>query len=170
MATGRDTQLTKQIGEYLVAAELGRRGYVATTFTGNVPHFDILAADEGGRSLAIQVKAIRGNTWQFSNARQFVSIELEGKKQILGDKTSPPQPNLTHVFVALGEYGADRFFIFDWSDLQRIVVSKYAQYLRSKGGIRPQRYDSFHTAVSLDDLRDYEDNWELIEERFDLSA
>ena len=46
MATGRDIQLTKMIGEYLVCAELCRRGLLATTFTGNVPEFDILATDK----------------------------------------------------------------------------------------------------------------------------
>jgi hypothetical protein len=34
--TGREMQLTRQIGEHLVAAELGRRGYVATPFAGNI--------------------------------------------------------------------------------------------------------------------------------------
>ena len=43
MRSGRKNLLTKQIGEYLVAAELGRQGLIATTFTGNVPDFDILA-------------------------------------------------------------------------------------------------------------------------------
>jgi hypothetical protein len=39
MATGRSTQLTGQIGEHLVAAGLGRMGFVAAPFAGNVPHF-----------------------------------------------------------------------------------------------------------------------------------
>jgi hypothetical protein len=42
MATGRQMKLVGQTGEYLVAAELGRRGLIATTFTGNVPDYDIL--------------------------------------------------------------------------------------------------------------------------------
>ncbi len=42
-STGRDKYVVKQVGEYLVCAELGRRGYIATSFTGNVPEFDILA-------------------------------------------------------------------------------------------------------------------------------
>ena len=44
MATGHDNQLTRQIGEHLVAAELGRRGYVATPFAGNVPMYDLKVA------------------------------------------------------------------------------------------------------------------------------
>ena len=37
MGKGRHNKLVGQTGEYLVAAELSRRGYIATTFTGNVP-------------------------------------------------------------------------------------------------------------------------------------
>jgi hypothetical protein len=48
MASGRSDYLTKQAGEYIVAAELSRRGFVATTFTGNVPSYDIVAVDAGG--------------------------------------------------------------------------------------------------------------------------
>jgi hypothetical protein len=37
MASGLSNKLTGQIGEFLACAELGRRGFVATSFTGNVP-------------------------------------------------------------------------------------------------------------------------------------
>ena len=46
MATGRENQLTKQIEESLVVSELGRHGFIATSFTGNVPNIDILAMEE----------------------------------------------------------------------------------------------------------------------------
>ena len=49
-------QLSGQIGEALVVAELGRLGIVATAFAGNVPDIDILACKEG-KSTAVQVKA-----------------------------------------------------------------------------------------------------------------
>ena len=39
MATGRQIQLTKQVGEYLVAAELSRQGLLTATFAGNVPAY-----------------------------------------------------------------------------------------------------------------------------------
>jgi hypothetical protein len=39
----RPHQITRQIGEHLVAAKLGRMGYFATPFAGNVPLFDILS-------------------------------------------------------------------------------------------------------------------------------
>jgi len=40
MATGRGNQLTKQLGEYLVACELARRGLLVATFSGNIPDLD----------------------------------------------------------------------------------------------------------------------------------
>ena len=44
MATGLSTKLTRQIGEHLVTAELGRQDIVATPFSGNVPNIDILCS------------------------------------------------------------------------------------------------------------------------------
>ena len=58
MAAGRAMQLARQIGEHLVVAELGRRGYVAAPFAGNVPKFDLLAADVDGFAFPVQVKTI----------------------------------------------------------------------------------------------------------------
>jgi hypothetical protein len=80
MATGRANQLTKQVGEYLVAAELCRINLIATTFTGSVPHYDIVASNPKGRSAFIQVKAIRSSSWQF-DIRQYADFKLIGKKQ-----------------------------------------------------------------------------------------
>jgi len=52
------TQLAGQIGESLLVAELGRRGIVATAFTGNVPDIDLLAYRDG-RTIALQVESLR---------------------------------------------------------------------------------------------------------------
>lgn len=41
MATGRGNQLTKQVGEFLVAAELARLGWLAAVVSGNTPDFDL---------------------------------------------------------------------------------------------------------------------------------
>ncbi len=164
MATGRSMQLTKQVGEYLVAAELCRRGLIATTFTGNVPHYDIIASNEAGKHLAIQVKAIRSGSWQL-NLSRFVRIRLRGKRQMVGPLVEQPVHDLVFVFVMLKDYGADRFFILDWKDLQRLVVDGHRSYLKKHGGIRPKKPESLHTAVSRSQLDGYEDNWELIERR-----
>ena len=164
MATGRDNQLTKQVGEYLVAAEVCRRGFIATTFTGNVPHYDIIASNATGRHQAIQVKAIKGGAWQF-DSRTFMNIRLEGKKQVIGRPTDAPYPGLVCVFVRLLGHGADEFYILTWSDLQKIAIAGHRQYLERHGGVRPKKHDSFHMAIRPEMLKEYRDNWYVLDSR-----
>jgi len=160
MATGRDNQLTKQVGEYLVAAEVCRRGFIATTFTGNVPHYDIIASDGSGRHLAIQVKAIKGGAWQF-DCRTFAEIRFDGKRQVVGRPTEAPYPDLVCVFVRLRGQGADEFYILTWSDLQKIAVASHRRYLQGHGGVRPKKYDSFHMAIRM--LKEHRDKWGVLD-------
>jgi hypothetical protein len=164
MATGRSIQLNKQIGEYLVACELARRGLLVATFSGNVPDFDIIAGDASGHSIPIQVKTIRGGDWQFS-VDKFVQVRFEGKKQILGSKVVPRIPHLMCIFVIATEYGNDRFFILKWEQLQDIAVSGYTAMLAAKDGVRPRNYKSLHCFVSLRQLVEFENQWDKITER-----
>jgi len=118
MATGRSNQLIKQIGEYLVACELARRGLLVATFSGNVPDFDLIATDFKGSSCPIQVKTIKGGSWQFS-IDKFADITFDGSKQLIGDKKPLPIRQLVCVFVLAAEkYGEDQFFVLEWSKVQ----------------------------------------------------
>ena len=161
MATGRSIQLTKQIGEYLVAAELCRRGLIATTFTGNVPEFDILAINDKYETIPVQVKAIRGSSWQF-DARRYIEIEIENGVQKVTGKTKPPYKNLIHVFVKLKGQGQDEFFIFGIEDLQDIIYRHYQENLKKQQGRRPKNPESTHAAIGPKDLIQFKDKWETI--------
>lgn len=108
MATGRGTQLTRQIGEHLVAAKLGRLGYVAAPFAGNVPLFDLLAADVRGYAIPIQVKTINGVSWQFS-ADTFLDIEVVDGVQNVKGKKQLINLGLICVFVLLSKDDKDIF-------------------------------------------------------------
>ena len=165
MATGRGNMLTKQIGEYLVACELARRGLIVATFSGNIPDFDIIATDLKGLSCPIQVKTVKGGSWQFSIDR-FAEIRFDGKKQLIGDRKPQNIPNLMCVFVIAGEeYGADQFFVLEWTRVQDIVIMNHARWLDLHGGIRPKKFDSLHCALNKSDLQQYKDNWSIITER-----
>ena len=165
MATGRHTQLTKQVGEYLVAAEVCRRGFIATTFTGNVPHYDIIASNSTGGHQAIQVKAISSNSsWQF-DVRAFVDVQLKGQRQIIGRPVVPPYPNLVCVGVRLRQYGTDEFYILTWEDLQAAAIVAHREFLRQHGGIRPKKPDSFHIAIRPEMLARHRDKWTVLEAR-----
>ena len=165
MATGRSNQLVKQIGEYLVACELARRGFLVATFSGNVPEFDLVVTSNKGYSCPVQVKTIRGNSWQFT-ADKFVEISFDGKKQIIGERKPPSIPILIFVFVVAGnKYGEDKFYILDWAQVQEIIISNHQKWLDLHGGVRPKRYDSLHCAIIQSDLDKFRDNWSIIENR-----
>jgi len=158
MATGRGNQITKQIGEYLVASALGRLGLVAATFSGNVPEYDIIATDKEFRSIPVQVKASNSSSWQFDN-RHYVDIQLDAKRQVLGRPVPLPN-NLVCVFVALSpQYGGDRFYVISLKALQKLVIAGCRKYLKRFDGVRPKKFDSFHGAISERDLAQYQDAW-----------
>jgi hypothetical protein len=162
MATGRSNKLVGHTGEYLIAAELSRRGLIATTFTNNVPHYDIIASDEAGRHVSVQVKASRGSSWQFGNITQYCEITFDGKRQVVGDVKACPVHRLIVTFVKIEEDGNDRFYILPWQGLRDLLVKGHKAFLAKHDGIRPQRWDSLHCAISENILRPYQDKWDTI--------
>ena len=164
MATGRSTKLVGQAGEYLVAAELSRRGLIATTFTGNVPHYDIIASDDKGRHVSVQVKTIRGGAWQFGDMSKFCDISFREKRQIVGRAKKCTVRDLICVFVRLTNYGEDRFYICSWIKARDILVRSHKKYLDRVDGIRTKNPRSLHNAISEKSLSKFENQWDLIED------
>ncbi len=167
MATGRGNYLTKQAGEYIVAAELSRRGFVATTFTGNVPSYDIVAVDDHGGHALVQVKAIAADSWQFT-VTQFADVVLEGSKQIVRGPLPAPYPHLICVMVQVAPADSrrrDRFYILPWQKLARIVTDGHEKFLAKHGGVRPRRPTSLHTAVKPAALARWENRWDVLQKR-----
>lgn len=162
MATGRDMQITQHQGEYLVAAELCKRGFLATTFTGNVPDIDIIAVDKKLHTMPVQVKAIRSGSWQF-NARKFFEVECDPKKKTQQIKKCPLKyPDLSYVLVDLSNDEAPEFFILDMRKLRDIIFRRYSKNLEKHNGCRPNAPESTHTIVTHDALKKYKDNWDSI--------
>ena len=161
--SGRSNKLVGATGEYLVAAELCRRGLIATTFTGNVPHYDIIASNEEGKHVSVQVKTIRVGSWQFKDATQFCDITLEGKRQVVGEPKPWPVQRLVMVFVKLEESEHDRFYILGWKQLRDLVIKHYKAYLDKHDGVRPRQPESFHCSMSEQDFLRYLDKWGIIE-------
>lgn len=162
MATGRSNQLIKQLGEYLVACELARRGLLVATFSGNVPDFDLIVTDSKGSSCPIQVKTVKGGSWQFS-IDKFADVTFDGNKQIIGNPKTLSIQDLICVFVIAGKkYGEDQFFIIEWAKVQQIVIANHKRWLDVHDGIRPKNPESMHCAVIKADLEEYKNNWSLI--------
>jgi len=150
------------MGEFLVSAELCRRGLLATPFSGNVPHYDIIASGEHIGHLAIQVKAINRGNWQL-NASKFVDIKMDGDRQVLGERVEAPYPDLFCVFVAVGDSNTkDRYFVFSWEQLAEIVVSHHAEWLAAHGWIRPRAPKSTHCSIGISQIEMFEDQWDSV--------
>src|SRR5437667_94085 len=95
-------------GEYFVAAELSRRGYVASLTLRNTRGIDILASNaEATESVGIQVKTNQG-----------------GKRRwLLSEKAERDlAENLFYIFVNLNESGPPEYHI-----VPRAVVAKYVR-------------------------------------------
>ena len=162
MATGRQVQRTKHVCEYLVAAELSRRGLLTATFAGNVPDYDIVATGSRGQTALVQVKAIAGPSWQF-DSRTLADVRCTAGAQTMGQLTPPPAGDLICVCVRLQPDGADRFYVLRWPELQRVFINGYRGYLERHGGRRPKRADSFHTALRETHIEPFLDNWSLFD-------
>ena len=168
MATGLSNKLTGQIGEYLVCAELGRLGLIATSFTGNVPEYDLLVCDEGLKSLPIQVKSTRSSTWP-SRADLWLNIEIDdaAKQQINHGRKEIANTDLIYVCVSLGETrGEDRLK----ADIQDACIRAYQEWMDPKDWKRPKNYKSLDNRYGTEHLANFEDNWQLIQERLNKSS
>lgn len=154
-------QLSGQIGESLVVAELGRRGVTASMLSGNVPDIDILAWCNG-KTKALQVKACKAGSVSL-NVRNYLDISLDEYRQTVRGIRSDINEELIYVFVWHSEeYGADEFYILSQVNLAEIVKKHYTEFLERHGGIRPKNFQTTHNSVTKDELRDYRDNWKLI--------
>ena len=162
---GRSNRLVGQVGEFLVCAELGRRGMIATPFAGNVPSFDVIAVGRDLRSIPIQDKTADGGDWQYDSER-FLDIDYDQttqKQTVRGLKTLPNADLITvFVWLAQKQDQRDRFFVFRQQDWARLVYDRHTKFLEKHGGRRPRKPESMHGAIRTQDLSPYEDKWELI--------
>lgn len=171
MATGRNNKLVGQVGEFLVCAEIGRRlGLIATPFSGNVPLFDVVAVNDSGKSIPIQVKASNGHTFPF-DVEKWVEIEFDPKSQTQRHGSLRPldMPELIHVLVMLSgksELRRDRFFVCTRKELQIEIAAENKEFLQKHQGKRPKNWRSTRSGLSTKRLAQFENRWSLIQEQF----
>lgn len=166
MSSGYRNNLAKQMAEHLVCVELGRRELLATPFSGNVPIYDVLVADDSGNALPIQVKATRGDSWP-SNSRIWMKLELDPETgvQKYHGPTTLAMPDLVYVCVALAPLNTarrDRFFILTIAELQAVCVQSHTAWMEGHGWKRPRNPETFDLRYGIEHLEEFEGNWVLI--------
>jgi len=170
MVTGRQKQLIKQVGEYLVAAELCRRELIATSFTGNVPIFDILAITSNDVMKTIQVKATRTDGGWNLDASHFLDFKnaVDNTQHIKGIRNLSNK-NTIFCFVKLGSFGCennlsrrDEFYLLPIDKLQEIIHDNYSGYLKKVNNYRRKNPQSHHMKIKKEHISKFKDNWNCV--------
>ena len=166
MASGLSTRLTGQVGEFLVCAELGRRGILATPFAGNVPGFDVIATGGRLKTVPIQVKASNGTSW-VTSLDGWLDIEFDNrrKKHVFRGKRRLENLDLIYVYVALNRDRGDRFYVLTQWRVREIIFKAYKRIMEPQDFRRPNRPESMRWAIHQREMVGYEDNWGLITDR-----
>ena len=135
-------------GEYFVAAELSRRGHIASISLRNTRGIDIIATNgDAKRSVTIQCK----------------TNQLARRSWILNEKSEAfVADNHFYVFVALGAVDArPKFHIVPSAELAKRVKSSHGAWLK-----RPGRKGQPHAETTMrkfDDPKDeFLERWELL--------
>lgn len=136
-------------GEYFVAAELSKRGFVASITLRNTKGIDILVSSEdGSKTRAIQVKSSTGND----------------KSWIVSQKAEEDfNDNLFYVFVNLKESNqrAD-YYIVPSKVVAKYVKKSHSEWLNSPSKSGKPRKDT--SMRKFDDKEgSYLEKWELLD-------
>lgn len=167
MASGSSNKLTGQIGEHLVAAILGTKGFYASPYSGNVPGFDITAVNANTlESFPIQVKTSNGGSIIRTRIEKWVNFSIDkDNRQILGAPLPLDHPDLVWVAVLIkdADIKTSRFFVATEKEIQDVLIRHYQRFLDQHDGKRPRNHKTTQTMLTIDDLIDFEDNWSILE-------
>ncbi len=145
-----DNQTTGAAGEFLVAAELARRGWVPSITPRGVERTDILAQHAtNDRLIAVQVKTA-SPTYQF---------RLGAKNE----KPSQTWADQWYVLVSLGDLQARaRFFVVPTNVISTVLYVGHRAWLAGTKRDGTARKDTSMRAIRSDQIAAYEDAWELL--------
>lgn len=134
-------------GEYFVAAELCRRGFVASITLRNTKGIDILASNlDATKSVGIQVKTCQGEKpgWMMNKKAEAVLAE-----------------NLFYVFVCLPATGQPDYYVVPRSEVAKYVRESHRKWLAT-----PSRKGQPHRDSDMRRFKDpdgkFKDRWDLL--------
>lgn len=141
------TGLSGVAGEYFVAAELSRRGYIASLTLKNTRGVDILASNlDATRSVGIQVK----------------TNQSSGKEWMLNQKIETEvATNLFFVFVRLNELGSPEYHVVAREEVSRTVRESHSRWI-STPGMRGQARKETPMRKFRDVENRYLGRWDLL--------
>jgi len=144
----RTNQLTGVTGEYYVAAELSKRGYVASITLRNTDGIDILASNsDGSKAVTIQVK---------TKSDHIKGWALNAK----AEKSN--KPKLFYIFVNLNnDQTPPDFHIVESKVVANFVRKGHAEWRRTLGR-QGQRHNDTNMRKFTDKECKYKDKWSTL--------
>lgn len=134
-------------GEYLVAGELSRRGYIASITLRNSRGVDILVTNEkASRTAAIQVKT------RYSKGTAWVMNEKAERYHA---------PNLFYAFVSLNYGEPADFYIVPSLDVAAFVKKHHRRWLKTPGR-KGQKHNQTTMRQFRDDEQQYRNAYHLM--------
>lgn len=147
-ATAIPTVLAGVAGEYFVAAELSRRGYIASISLRNTRGIDVLATNQdGSRSVTIQCK----------------TSQRPQKRWVLSEKGADfVSPTHFYVFVLLGVAGErPQYHVVPSRDVANYLKADHEKWINTPGkGGRKHVDNSIRVFADKDD--EYLERWDLL--------
>ncbi len=134
-------------GEYFIAAELSRRGYVASLTSNNTKDIDLVASNaSASETVCIQVKSNQGTQREWLLSRKCEAIRPE---------------SYFYIFVNLNGLETPEYFIVPSKVVAEFATRAHQEYLTNLGKKGQQRKDN-----SIRKFRDehgvYLNKWNLL--------
>ena len=149
----RSAQQVGRAGELFVAAELNKRGALATLFLTGTPRVDVVAMDPGqlSSSVNLQVKTKSPQSWVWQTSIKKLELEREA-----------PESDFM-VLVDLGtDTEAPTYYICPLRQVASKIAAIYQTWLDSHGGKRPGGSDSTHCSIRIEDVSEWRGRWDLL--------
>jgi hypothetical protein len=150
---GSQNQQVGRAGELFVAAELNKRGAIATLYLTSTPRVDVVATDPGQhKSVSIQVKTKgpKSKVWQANIEKLCFESENAGQSDIL-------------ILVDLGDdERAPTYYVCPLRQFAAQHMEKHNKWLAARGGNRPRNPQSPHTSITMDEVSHWQGRWDLL--------
>jgi len=134
--------------EYCVAAELSRRGFIASLTLRNTRGIDVLVSEgDASKSVGIQVKGNQGHkTWLLNKKAETFAA-----------------PNFFYVFVRLnGHRERPEFYVVPSKVVARQTTTSHARWLATPGKRGHRHKDSDMRVFRMQKAAPYLERWDLL--------
>lgn len=133
-----------------MAAELNRKGALATLYLTNTPRVDVVATSpDGGDTINIQVKTkrTRSGSWHWDT------------KKAEAERRAPETDYMIFVDLA-DEHPA--YYIRRLSDVAEQSLARHNAWLKERGGKHPRNEDSTHMSIRMETVALGKGAWDVL--------